>query len=120
MNSEVKDTNSCCSSPDKQNNEHQCCASGNKSLLSNNKQIKQKCLNIDFMYLDLSSCTRCQGTNTSLNEAIEEVSYVLEATGTRVKVNRIHVKTEKQAEELGFTVFLTIKVNGHDIQMSPE
>ena len=35
---------------------------------------QQRKVEIDFLYLDLSVCTRCQGADTSLDEAISEVS----------------------------------------------
>jgi len=72
---------------------------------------------IDFLYLDLSVCTRCQGTDTSLDEALAEVSRVLEATGTEVIVNKINVNTEELAIKHRFLSSPTIRVNGHDIQM---
>ncbi|WP_459927184.1 DUF2703 domain-containing protein [Desulfosporosinus burensis] len=37
---------------------------------------------MDFLFLDVSVCTRCQGADTSLDEALSEVSKVLEATST--------------------------------------
>ena len=33
---------------------------------------------IDFMYLDLSICMRCQGAEDSLEEAIADVAKVLD------------------------------------------
>ena len=38
---------------------------------------EKKNLVIDFLYLDLGVCTRCQGTEKSLDDAITEVSGVL-------------------------------------------
>ena len=72
---------------------------------------------IDFLYLDLSVCTRCQGTDTSLDEALAEVSKVLEATGVEVVVNKINVVSEELAIKYKFISSPTIRVNGHDIQM---
>jgi O-phosphoseryl-tRNA(Cys) synthetase len=88
-----------------------CC--GSISEISNaKKQIK-----IDFLYLDLSVCTRCQGTDTNLDEALNEVARVLEATGTEVLVNKINVNTAEMAEIYKFVSSPTIRVNGRDIQM---
>lgn len=72
---------------------------------------------IDFLYLDLSVCTRCQGTDTSLDEALAEVSKVLAATGVEVLVNKINVNTEELAIKYRFISSPTIRVNGRDIQM---
>lgn len=72
---------------------------------------------IDFLFLDLSVCTRCQGTEASLDEALTEVSKVLEATGVEVEVNKINVNTEELAIKHRFISSPTIRVNGRDIQM---
>ncbi len=41
-------------------------------------------IEIDFLYLDLSVCTRCQGADNSLDEAIAEALRVLKATDVDV------------------------------------
>jgi hypothetical protein len=79
--------------------------------------MAKRTVNIDFMYLDLSVCARCQGTESKLIESVAEVANILEATGVQVSVNNIHVKSEEQARELGFLVSPTIRVNGRDIQI---
>ncbi len=71
----------------------------------------------DFLYLDLSVCTRCQGAESSLDEALAEVSKVLEATGVEVVVNKINVTTEELAIKYKFASSPTIRVNGRDIQV---
>lgn len=73
-------------------------------------------LDIEFLYLDLSVCERCQGTETSLEAALAEVSRVLELSGVSVEVRKTHVQTEEQASELGFVTSPTIRINGRDIQ----
>ena len=78
---------------------------------------QQRKVEIDFLYLDLSVCTRCQGADTSLDEAISEVSQILKATNVNVVVNKINVTNEKQAESLQFESSPTIRVNGRDIQL---
>ena len=40
-------------------------------------------LEIELLYLDLDVCTRCQGAEKNLEEAISDVKGVLEATGSR-------------------------------------
>ena len=79
----------------------------------NNKTV----INIDFLYLDLDVCTRCLGTEGSLEEAIAEVGRILEIIGAEVRVRKIHVQTEEQALELGFISSPTIRINGRDIQL---
>lgn len=80
-------------------------------------EVKKRRIVIDFLYLDLSICTRCQGTDSSLDEALTEVSKVLEATGVEVLVNKINVTTEELAIQHKFVSSPTIRVNGRDIQM---
>jgi len=48
-----------------------CCGSNEKSTTN------KRCINIDFLYLDLSVCTRCQGADTSLDDALEDVSVTV-------------------------------------------
>lgn len=79
---------------------------------SNNKVV-----NIDFLFLDLSVCTRCQGTESSLDDALESTTELLKNIGYEVKVNRIHIQTEAQANNERFESSPTIRVNGRDIQM---
>lgn len=72
---------------------------------------------IDFLFLDVSVCTRCQGADNSLDEALGDVAKVLEATSVAVKVNKINVNTEELALKHQFVSSPTIRVNGRDIQL---
>ena len=81
------------------------------------KTVNKRQITIDFLYLDLSVCTRCQGTDTVLDEALAEVSNVLQATGAEVVLNKINVNSEELAVAYKFISSPTIRVNGHDIQM---
>jgi hypothetical protein len=92
-----------------------CCST--KSGTSNDVPSAKRRLDIEFMYLDLSVCTRCQGAETSLEEAVSEVARVIEATGVEVVVHKINVQSEDQARELGFVSSPTIRINGRDIQL---
>jgi DNA-binding PadR family transcriptional regulator len=80
-------------------------------------QDNQRTIDIEFLYLDLDACTRCQGTGRNLEEALNEVAEVLEATGVKVNLKKIHVQTEEQALALGFVSSPTIRINGQDIQL---
>ena len=79
-------------------------------------QTARRHLDIEFLYLDLSVCERCQGTESSLKAALAEVARVLELSGVEVTLQKIHVQTEEQACALGFVSSPTIRVNGRDIQ----
>ena len=74
-------------------------------------------LRIDFLFLELTSCTRCRGTDQNLEAALETVRQVLEATGTDVEVNRIHVESAEQARELRFVSSPTIRINDRDVAL---
>lgn len=87
-----------------------CC--GETPATANGKRVV-----IDFLYLDLSTCTRCQGADNNLDEAVAEVSRLLQATGAEVILNKINVNTEALAIEHRFVSSPTIRVNGRDIQL---
>lgn len=106
----------CCSPPGE--DVSACCAPQVKSPLAENTGAANRHLDIDFLYLDLSVCERCRDTESTLEEAIDEVARVLETTGVEVALNKIHVTSEEQAAALGFLVSPTIRVNGRDIQMN--
>ena len=73
---------------------------------------------IDFMYLDLETCTRCcRGTDANLEAALAEVGRVLDAAGEDVSVRKTLVASAEQARALGFVSSPTIRVNGTDIAL---
>lgn len=110
------DISSCCPPAAAPAGNSQTCCCNDNSTATNISPGKRQLL-IEFMYIDLSVCTRCQGTDSNLEEAVAEVARILEATGMEVIVKKIHVQTEDQARELGFVSSPTIRVNGRDIQM---
>ena len=72
-------------------------------------------IEVDFLYLDLTTCSRCRASDASLQAAMETVQPVLDAVGVSIEVRKTLVETEKQARALGFVSSPTIHVNGHDI-----
>jgi hypothetical protein len=84
--------------------------SGNKSSSSNSVVV-------DLLFLDLSVCTRCQDTETSLDDSLEGVLELFNNIGREVKLNKIHIETKEQAIKHHFVSSPTIRVNGRDIQM---
>lgn len=99
----TKTPSSCC--------ESSCC--GGKAAA----KTDPKTLQIDFLYLDLGTCDRCQGTDGRLDEALREIRTVLTAAGVDAVVNKVHVTTEQQAKELAFVSSPTVRINGRDIQL---
>lgn len=84
-----------------------CCDSG---------EVKKQIL-IDFLYLDLSVCERCQGTGSKLYEAVDEVDRVLKAAGFEIIVNKININSKELAIKYKFVSSPTIRINGDDIEM---
>jgi hypothetical protein len=70
---------------------------------------------VDFLYLDLQTCTRCRATDATLREAIEVTRPALDAVGVAVAVTKTHVADAAQARQAGFVSSPTIRVNGLDI-----
>ena len=73
---------------------------------------------IDFLFLDLSACARCSGSDANIASALTAVDGVLRATGARVDVPGSACVVE-QARELRFLSSPTIRVNGRDIAPEP-
>jgi hypothetical protein len=74
-------------------------------------------LRIDFLFLDLTRCTRCRGTGRSLDKALQVVAGVLRGAGVTVEVHREQVVSAEQARALRFMSSPTIRVNGSDIAL---
>ncbi|HWD47430.1 MAG TPA: DUF2703 domain-containing protein [Actinomycetota bacterium] len=72
-------------------------------------------LQIEFLFLDLDTCTRCRATDATLLEAIERTRPALNAAGVAVSVTKTLVVSEAQAQALGFVSSPTIRINGVDI-----
>jgi hypothetical protein len=79
--------------------------------------IKTKKVEIDFMYIDLETCTRCKGTDANLSIALDSATKMLEASDVEVTIRKTLVDTEQKALELGFVSSPTIRVNGSDIAL---
>lgn len=74
-----------------------------------------KKIDIDFLYLDLNTCKRCQGAESNLDQAINEVSAVLKSAGYDVSVNKVNIATPELASKHEFLSSPTIRINGNDI-----
>lgn len=90
------------------------CSSGAATVPA---KVEKKKVTIDFLYLDLESCEPCQGSEGNLEDALSEISTLLETTGAAVELNRIHVTSYEQALRLGFVSSPTIRVNGQDLAL---
>lgn len=70
---------------------------------------------VDFLFLDLSGCERCQSSGASIEGALVALEGVLRGTGARVELRRTQVTNVEHARELRFVSSPTIRVNGRDI-----
>lgn len=80
-------------------------------------ELEKKKVDIDFLYLDLNTCERCQGAESNLDQAINEVSAVLKSAGYVVSVNKINITSPELATEYEFLSSPTIRINGNDIAL---
>lgn len=74
-------------------------------------------IDIDFLYLDRETCSRCAGSEANLDAALDDVSRILASAGIVPSVNRTLVASAEQARALGFVSSPTIRVNGRDIAL---
>jgi len=72
-------------------------------------------LKIDFLYLDLSVCSRCQSTESTLEISLKEIKDVLISANYEVVLNKIHIKSLEDAIKYEFESSPTIRVNGKDV-----
>jgi len=89
----------------------------NEEKLDMNQQNNaEKKINIEYLYLDLDVCNPCQSTEAVLDQAVAEITPILEECGYNISCNKIHIQNEEQARELKFMSSPTIRINGQDIQ----
>ena len=72
---------------------------------------------LEFLYLDLDVCSPCRSTESNIEEALSQVSGVLESAGAEVDLKKIHVQSFEQAVKLGFLTSPTVRVGGRDLQL---
>lgn len=73
-----------------------------------------KTIDIEFLYIDLTTCTRCRGTDENLARGLDAVRSVLSATGKTVNLKKVLVDSEEKARAHRFLSSPTIRVNGRD------
>lgn len=72
-------------------------------------------LKVELLAIDLSTCSRCTGSLSSIEQAIATLKQVLAVTGTMVQFDKIIVESEAQAKQLRFVSSPTIRINDQDI-----
>ncbi len=76
---------------------------------------KPKPVIIDYLYLDLDTCDRCQDTLSALDEAIKDLSLVMNSAGLYIEVRKTLIDTRQKAIEHKLLCSPTIRINGVDI-----
>lgn len=89
-----------------------CCAEGSDCC----KPIKK--IEIDFLYLDLNVCERCQGSDKNLDEAIELIKPILTKLGFTLAIHKVNVNTMELAKKYRFLSSPTVRINQNDIELS--
>jgi len=89
-----------------------CCAEGSDCC----KPIKK--IEIEFLYLDLNVCERCQGSDKNLDNAIELIKPVLTKLGYAIDIHKVNVNTIDRAKQYRFLSSPTIRINQNDIELS--
>ena len=74
-------------------------------------------LRLEFLFLDLTTCSRCLGADRSLESALDVVRKVLQATSVELEVDKILVESAEQARALRFVSSPTIRVDGQDVAL---
>ena len=60
---------------------------------------KKKTVKIEYLYLDQTVCDRCQGTDTRVEKAIEELAPIMDMAGYKLKMKRVEISTKKLAKK---------------------
>ena len=74
-----------------------------------------KIVEVEYLYLDLSTCDRCLGADQVLDEVLLTLTPALQFAGYPVKLSKVKIETEQMAEQYHFYSSPTIRVNGNDI-----
>jgi hypothetical protein len=93
------------------------CSETATAVFENENELPRKAkktIDIEFLYLDLNVCEQCRGSESNLEEALREISKILESTGVGGNLKKTHIETYEQALALGFISSPTIRINGRD------
>ena len=74
------------------------------------EKMKKKKLDIGFIYLDLSTCERCQTTDKVLDESLDELSGELKNLN-EVSINKIKITTDKEVKKYYFITYVVRFIN---------
>lgn len=75
-----------------------------------------KRINLDFLYLDLSVCERCQSSSKNLDIAIDLLKPIINQLRYSIHIQKINVNTIELAHQYKFLSSPTIRINQIDIE----
>lgn len=70
---------------------------------------------VEFLYLDVSTCERCIGTQQALESVLAAVEPTLAQAGLTLVYRKLEMSTPELAQQYRFLSSPTIRVNGVDI-----
>lgn len=85
-----------------------CCCSGPSVEIT-------RTITVEFCYLDVVTCERCQGADVQVDKAVAAVEGALALCGCAIEVRRVLVDDERMAERYRLVSSPTIRVDGVDI-----
>lgn len=74
-------------------------------------------LDIELLFLDVTTCGRCKGTDANLAGALADVASLLREAGVEVSLRKHHVDTAALAVQHRFVSSPTIRINGQDVAL---
>ena len=74
-----------------------------------------KAVLVEYLYLDLTTCDRCMGTDSVLDKVMAVLSPALSLAGYSVEYKKVKMSTAEVAARYRFLSSPTIRVNGRDI-----
>ncbi|MEF8832779.1 MAG: DUF2703 domain-containing protein [Candidatus Thermoplasmatota archaeon] len=82
-----------------------CCRNGQNRLV------------IDFLYIDLEECERCQSSDETLDRAVRELREPLHQNDiVTITTNKTKITSDEQAEKYGLIRSPTLRINDTDIE----
>lgn len=88
---------------------------GARDSATNDDAAHKNTVTIEYLYLDLTSCERCIGTDQVLEDVIATLAPALELAGYQVTYRKIEMASAELAIRYRFLSSPTIRVNGRDI-----
>lgn len=76
-------------------------------------------VDVEFLFLDRETCTRCAGTESALETALDRIAPLLDDLGVDVVVRPIHVDTADVARRTALEVSPTVRIDRRDVQPNP-